>query len=119
MQNYIKMQPNKIKTDRAKVGTVLLYMQKGVAAKWTELRLERCLDKGYSKYQDLQIEIEGVFKPYMLKERAQTELDRLEQGSKTIKEYNTKAAILFADAKTEDERETICIYRRGLKKAIQ
>ena len=69
MRNYIEMQPNKIKTDRAKVGTVLSYMQEGVAAKWAELRLERCLDKGYPKYLDLQTEIEGVFKPYMLKEQ--------------------------------------------------
>ena len=54
----------------------------------------------------------------MLKEQAQTELDQLEQGSKTIKEYNTEAAILFADAEIEDEGETICIYCRSLKKAI-
>ena len=94
-------------------------MQEGVAAKWSELRLERCLDKGYPKYQDLQTEIESTFKPYMLKERARTELDRLEQGSKTIEEYNTEAAILFGDAEIEDEGETIRIYRRGLKKAIQ
>ena len=33
MRNYIEMQPNKIKTDRAKVGMVLSYMQKEVAAK--------------------------------------------------------------------------------------
>ena len=48
-----------------------------------------------------------------------TELDRLEQGSKTIEEYNTEAAILFEDAEIEDEGETIRIYRRGLKKAIR
>ena len=55
----------------------------------------------------------------MLKEWAQTELDQLEQGLKTIEEYNAEAAILFADAEIENEEETIRIYRKGLKKAIQ
>lgn len=113
------MQPNKIKTDHTKIGTVLSFMQEGVVAKWAELQLEQCLEHGYPKYKDLQNAIETTFKLYMLKEQVQTELDRLKQGSKTIEKYNTKAAILFADADIEDQVKTIRIYRRGLKKAIR
>lgn len=119
MRNYIEMQPHKIRTDRAKVGTILSFMQEGTAAKWAYLQLEKFLDKGYPDYDEFRQGIEAMFKPTMLKEQARTELDRLEQGTKTVDEYNTEASLLFADAEIQDELEAVRIYRRGLKRAIR
>lgn len=43
----------------------------------------------------------------------------MEQGTKTVDEYNTEASLLFADAEIQDELEAVRIYRRGLKRAIR
>ena len=95
-------------------------MQEGLAATWANTLLEQCLDQEtYPEYTKFKAMMEKSFKPVMLTEKARTKLDSVQQGTRSVEEYNIEFGMLMADANLEDKMELIRMYRRGLKPAIR
>jgi hypothetical protein len=121
--------PEEFQTLRARCLFILSYCSKGETIPWREtiladlpeflnMIIEIANTKGINNWQAFKIYLTKQWKPVGYLLEAQHKMTHLRQGNESVKDYNTRFAILGPQTQFDDQA-LLNFYRQGLKPIIR